>query len=138
MVCVCEGLQQQLLTVWHLTVAGGHEGLSFEQQSERDPDTSFVVFERVAQVRGCSDEERLLLLQCVFTGKAQKAYSAVCVRDNLTYRHVKEAVLKVYQLTAEASRQWVKSEKQTNVEFAGELTHLKRWCAAVGMRSCLI
>lgn len=108
--------------------------------NERDPDTFFVLFERVASARGWGDEERLLLLQCVFTGKAQEAYSAVCGRENLTYKDVKDAVLKAYQLTAEAYRQrfrqWVKADKQTHVEFVGELSvHFRRWCTAVGVKT---
>lgn len=106
--------------------------------NERDPDTFFTLFERVAAARSWPDAERILLLQCVLTGKAQEAYSAVCAQENLTYDGVKSAVLKAYQLTAEAYRQrfrqWVKQKRQTHVEFVNELTtHFKRWCSAAGV-----
>lgn len=108
--------------------------------NERDPDTFFTLFERVATARGWPDAEKILLLQCVLSGKAQEAYSGVCAQDNLTYEDVKSAVLKAYQLTAEAYRQkfrhWVKGVKQTHVEFVSELTtHFKRWCAAGGIET---
>lgn len=106
--------------------------------NERDPDTFFKLFERVAAARGWPDAERILLLQCVLTGKAQEAYSAVCAQENLTYDGVKTAVLKAYELTAEAYRQrfhrWVKQDRQTHVEFTNELvTHFRRWCAAAAV-----
>lgn len=106
--------------------------------NEKDPDTFFTLFERVAAARGWPDAEKILLLQCVVTGKAQEAYSAVCAQENLTYNDVKVAVLKAYQLTAEAYRQkfrqWVKGAKQTHMEFVNELTtHFKRWCVAGGV-----
>lgn len=43
------------------------------QFCESDPDTFFLLFERVAEIRVWSDVERTLLLQCVLTGKAQEA-----------------------------------------------------------------
>ena len=42
--------------------------------NENDIDTFFCLFERVADSRGWPDEDRTLMLQCVFTGKAQEAY----------------------------------------------------------------
>lgn len=41
--------------------------------NERDPDTFFTLFERVAEARWWTDEDKILLLQCVLTGKAQEA-----------------------------------------------------------------
>lgn len=41
--------------------------------NEKDPDT-----ERVADTRGWPDAECTLILQCVFTGKAQEANSSLC------------------------------------------------------------
>lgn len=45
--------------------------------NESDPDSFFLVFERVADIREWSDEDRTLLLQCVLTGKGQEAVSAL-------------------------------------------------------------
>lgn len=105
------------------------------QFNQRDPDTFFTSFERVSETRQWPDGDRVLLLQCVLTGKAQEAYSAVCAEEGLTYETVKSAVLKAYELVPEAYRQrfrhWLKSDKQTNVEFVRDLTtHFHRWCAA--------
>lgn len=104
--------------------------------NERDPDTFFTLFERVSSARQWSDAEKILLLQCVLTGKAQESYTAVCAQENLTYATVKQTVLKAYQLTAEAYRQrfrqWMKADKQTHVEFVRDLmSHFQRWCVAV-------
>lgn len=44
--------------------------------NERDPDTFFILFERIAEARGWPSKERTLLLQCVLTGRAQEVYSA--------------------------------------------------------------
>lgn len=59
----------------------------------------------------------------------------MCAQEGLTYETVKSTVLKAYELVPEAYRQrfrhWVKSDKQTNVEFVCDLTtHFHRWCAA--------
>ena len=106
--------------------------------NERDPDTFFTLFERVSEAKQWPDSERILLLQCVLTGKGQEAYAAVCAQESLTYEQVKAAVLKAYQLTAEAYRHrfryWSKGERQTHVEFANDLTtQFKRWCVAAGV-----
>lgn len=69
---------------------------------ERDVDTFFALFERVADFRGWPDEERTLMLHCVFTGKAQEVYSSMSAEDCMVYIKVKEAVLKAYELVAEA------------------------------------
>lgn len=93
--------------------------------NERYPDTFFPLYEHVSEAGQWSDAEKILLLQCELTGKAQEAYSAVCTQEALAHEMVSSTVLKAYQLTAEAYRQrfrqWVKGEKQTHVEFVGEL-----------------
>ena len=106
------------------------------QFCERDPDIFFSLFERVAESRGWSDSDRTLLLQCVLTGKAQEAYSALTIVESREYATVKAAVLRSYELVPEAYRQrfrtWEKSSRQTHVEFAREqCTHFSRWCSAV-------
>ena len=107
---------------------------------ESDPDTFFSLFERVANSRGWPDSERVVMLQSVFTGKAQAAYSALGERESKVYRTVKEAVLKAYELVPEAYRQrfrsWRKANRQSNVEFARDLTkHFNRWCSALEVTS---
>lgn len=54
-------------------------------------------------------------------GKAQEVDSAVCGEDGLDYEAVKVSVLNAYDLVPEAYRQkfrnWVKGDKQINMEF---------------------
>ena len=42
---------------------------------------TFSLFERVADSRSWPDAEQTLMLQCVFTGKAQETYSALSTED---------------------------------------------------------
>ncbi len=103
--------------------------------NETDPDTFFSLFERIADGREWSDLDRTMLLQCVLTGKAQEAYSALSVADSKIYDTVKSAVLKVYELVPEAYRQRFRSrrklENQTYTEFGRDLiSQFNRWCTA--------
>ncbi|XP_062287781.1 uncharacterized protein LOC133992986 [Scomber scombrus] len=105
--------------------------------NENDVDTFFCLFERVADSRSWPDEERTLMLQCVFTGNAQEAYAALSSEDCKDYSVVKSSVLKAYELVPEAYRQrfrnWRKTGTQTHVEFARDLvTHFNRWCSSSG------
>ncbi len=82
--------------------------------------------------RKWSDSEQTLLLQCVLTGKAQEAFSALRISDSENYLKVKMAVLRAYELVPEAYRQKFrgarKHKKETYVEFARELsTFFSRW-----------
>lgn len=103
---------------------------------ERDPDTFFCLFERVANGRGWPEADQVVMLQSVLIGKAQEAYSALNAVESQSYNTVKEAILKAYELVPEAYRQrfrtWQKSDKQSHVEFARDLRkHSNRWCSAM-------
>ncbi|TKS65190.1 Retrovirus-related Pol polyprotein [Collichthys lucidus] len=107
--------------------------------NENDVET-FCLFERIAHSRSWPDEEQTLMLQCVFTGKAQETYSALSSEDCKDYNVVKSSVLKAYELVPEAYRQrfrsWRKTGKQTHVEFARDLvTHFNRWCSSSGVKT---
>ena len=104
--------------------------------NERDPDTFFVLFERVADDRQWSDADRTLLLQCMLTGRAQEAYSSLTVADSRVYTKVKAAVLKAFELVPEAYRlkfrTWEKTGRQTSMEFVRDLTlYFNRWCSSL-------
>ncbi len=73
--------------------------------SESDPDTFFSLFEHVAEARDWPDSDRVMLLHCALTGKAQEAYSALSFADSEEYETLKSAVLKVYELVLEVYRQ---------------------------------
>ncbi|XP_030294105.1 uncharacterized protein LOC115594274 [Sparus aurata] len=108
--------------------------------NEKDPETFFSLFERVAASRKWPESARTLMLQCVLTGRAQEAYSSLSFVDSQSYSVVKSAVLKVYELVPEAYRQrfrtWRKAEKQTHLEFARDLSvHFTRWCAALAVEN---
>lgn len=105
--------------------------------NEKDVDTFFILFERVAEARTWSDAERVVLLQCVLTGRAQEAFSSLSAPDSGDYLKVKAAIVKSYELVPEAYRQrfrgWRKGDK-SHLEFARELrTHFNRWCASAGV-----
>ena len=59
---------------------------------EKDPDTFFTLFERVADMRGWPETDRVVMLQSVFTGEAQEAYSALSAVDCQTYSNVKDEI----------------------------------------------
>ncbi|KAL2080855.1 hypothetical protein ACEWY4_022708 [Coilia grayii] len=108
--------------------------------NEREPDVFFSLFESVAEDRGWSDGERILLLQTVFVGKAQEAFIALSGSDRKRYAKVKDAVLKAYELVPEAYRQrfrnWKKGDRQSYTEVARELSgHFYRWLSAVGVET---
>ena len=90
--------------------------------------------ERLAEARDWSDVERTLLLQCVFSGKAQEAFAAMTAEDSSNYQLVKAAVLQAFELVPEAYRQrfrLLRKEKQSHMEFARDLTtSLNRWCVS--------
>jgi len=64
--------------------------------NERDPDTFFILFERVVDARKRPDSDKVLMLQCFLTGRAQEAYSTLGSDGELDYATVKSAVLKAY------------------------------------------
>ena len=75
----------------------------------------------------------MLLLQSVLVGKAQEIYGSLSVEQSSNYEHVKEAILKAYELVPEAYRQkfrnYLKYDSKTHVEFAREKENLfNRWC----------
>ncbi|XP_073732325.1 uncharacterized protein [Misgurnus anguillicaudatus] len=103
--------------------------------SERDVDKYFVLFERVATTLKWPADIWPLLLQCVFTGKAQEAYASLSPEASLNYNQVKSAVLRSYELVPEAYRQkfrrYKKTDGQSYVEFGREKIALfDRWCSA--------
>lgn len=107
--------------------------------NEKDPDTFCILFERIANAKNWPDVDKTLMFQCVLTGRAQEAYSALSATDCLlSYAKVKSAVLKADELVPEAycqkCRNWEKDDKQTNVEFAHDLlSHFNRRCSSANV-----
>ena len=102
---------------------------------EKDVEKYFSHFERVATTLKWPENVWPLLLQCVFTGKAQEVFSALGLEQAMNYEDLKTAILQAYELVPEAYRQKFrktrKSEQQTFVEFAREKERLfDRWCCS--------
>ena len=100
---------------------------------EKEVDKYFAHFEKVADSLNWPKESWMLLLQSVLVGKAQEIYGSLSVEQSSNYEHVKEAILKAYELVPEAYRQkfrnYLKYDSKTHVEFAREKENLfNRWC----------
>ena len=100
---------------------------------EKEVDKYFAHFEKVADSLSWPKESWVLLLQSVLVGKAQEIYGSLSVEQSSNYEHVKEAILKAYELVPEAYRQkfrnYLKYDSKTHVEFAREKENLfNRWC----------
>ena len=100
---------------------------------EKEVDKYFAHFEKVADSLNWPKESWVLLLQSVLVGKAQEIYGSLSVEQSSNYEHVKEAILKAYELVPEVYRQkfrnYLKFDSKTQVEFAREKENLfNRWC----------
>ena len=100
---------------------------------EKEVDKYFAHFEKVADSLNWPKESWVLLLQSVLVGKAQEIYGSLSVEQSSNYEHLKEAILKAYELVPEAYRQkfrnYLKYDSKTHVEFAREKENLfNRWC----------
>lgn len=73
--------------------------------SEKDVDRYFAHFERVATTLQWPKEVWPLMLQCVFTGKAQEVFVALSDEQARQYDVVKRVILHAYELVPEAYRQ---------------------------------
>ena len=100
---------------------------------EKGVDKYFAHFEKVADSLNWPKESWVLLLQSVLVGKAQEIYGSLSVEQSSNYEHVKDSILKAYELVPEAYRQkfrnYLKYDSKTHVEFAREKENLfNRWC----------
>ena len=100
---------------------------------EKEVDKYFAHFEKVADSLNWPKESWVLLLQSALVGKAQVIYGSLSVEQSSNYEHVKEAILKAYELVPEAYKQkfrnYLKYDSKTHVEFAREKENLfNRWC----------
>ena len=99
---------------------------------EKEVDKYFAHFEKVADSLNWPKESWVLLLQSVLVGKAQEIYGSLSVEQSSNYEHVKEAILKAYELVPEAYRQkfrnYLKYDSKTHVEFAREKENLFNRC----------
>ena len=108
--------------------------------SEKEVDRYFTHFEMVATTLSWPREMWPLLLQCVFTGKAQEVLSALSIDQVKQYDVVRDSILHAYELVPEAYRQKFRNarklEQRTFVEFAFEKERLfDRWCTAQNVQT---
>ncbi|KAK0146355.1 hypothetical protein N1851_014349 [Merluccius polli] len=108
--------------------------------SEKEVDIYFTHFERVATTLNWPRDMWPLLLQCVFTGKAQEVFSALSMDQAKQYDVVRDSILHAYELVPEAYRQKFRNarklEQRTFVEFACEKERLfDRWCTAQNVQT---
>ena len=99
---------------------------------EKEVDKYFAHFEKVADSLNWPKQSWVLLLQSVLVGKAQEIYGSLLVEQSSNYEHVKEAILKAYELVPEAYRQkfrnYLKYDSKTHVEIVREKENLfNRW-----------
>lgn len=144
-----EFLKLDLMKEGKLSNSGKEQGMSFSLNSnlkivlkfnEEYPNTFFTLFEHMAELRNWSEDNRVALLQCELTGKAQVVFSSLSVDDCKNYDKVKSVVLKVYKCVPEAYRQHFrlqkKEELQTHLEFVRDLKkYLNHWCTAVDIKT---
>ena len=69
---------------------------------EKEIDKYFAHFEKVADSLNWPKESWVLLLQSVLVGRAQEIYGSPSEEQSFNYEHVKEAILKAYELVPEA------------------------------------
>ena len=108
--------------------------------NDKDVDTFFLLFERVADAQGWPSSRHVLLLQCVLTGRAQRAFSALSLEDSRKCESVNALVLKAYKLIPEAYRQHFRNMRkrtdQSHVEFARDLRlQCQRWSVAANVKT---
>ena len=69
---------------------------------EKGVDKYFAHFEKFIDSFNWPKESWVLLLQSVLVGKAQEIYGSLSVKQSSNYQHVKEEILKAYELVPEA------------------------------------
>ena len=83
----------------------GLVNIPLQMELEKEVDKYFAHFEKVADSLNWPKERWVLLLQSVLVGKAQEIFGSLSVEQSSNYEHVKEAILKAYELVPEAYRQ---------------------------------
>ena len=91
---------------------------------EKEVNKYFAHFQKVADSLNWPKESWVLILQSVLVGKVREIYGSLSVEKSSNYEHVKEAILKAYELVSEAYRQklrnYMKYDSKTHLEFPRE------------------
>ena len=92
---------------------------------EKEVDKYFAHFEKVADSLNWPKESWVVLLQSVLVGKTQEIYGSLSVEQSSNYEHVKEAILKAYELVPEAYKQKFRNYLKYDRE---KENFFNRWC----------
>ena len=111
--------------------AAGLEQIKLTRLTETDDVEAYLTtFERLMAIGGIDEDSWAIRLAPQLTGKAQQAYVAMSREDADSYRKVKEAVLRRYNICAETYRHRFrttrKKEGEAFVELATRLQDLAR------------
>ena len=88
---------------------------------EKEVDKYLAHFEKVADSLNWPKESWVLLLQSVLVGKAQKIYGSLSVEQSSNYEHVKEAILKAYELAyRQKFRNYLKYDSKHMLNLRGK------------------
>ena len=99
----------------------------------QDPDIFLRSFEKLALLHKWDKSQWAVRLVPLLSGKALEAYSRVSDADSGNYDAIKLAILKRYELTAEAYREKFRGSKQLKDESFKDFVvrtegYLKHWC----------
>ena len=110
--------KEKALLAAELEAAAREHELKMASLGKQSPSDKASVFDPARNIR----------LVPPFQGKAQEIYGSLSVAQSSNYEHVKEAILKAYELVPEAYRQkfrnYLKYDSKTHVEFAREKENL--------------
>ena len=111
--------------------AAGRKQIKLTRLTETDDVEAYLTtFERLMAIGGIDEDSWAIRLVPQLTGKAQQAYAAMSREDADSYRKVKEAVLRRYNICAETYRHRFrttrKKEGEAFVELATRLQDLAR------------
>ena len=99
----------------------------------QDPDVFLKSFEKLAALHKWAKTEWPVRIVPLLSGKALEAYSRLSDTDSADYDKIKDAILKRYELTAEAYREKFRSTTQDKDESFREFRvklerYLAHWC----------
>ncbi|XP_072175144.1 uncharacterized protein [Diadema setosum] len=92
---------------------------------EKDLDSFFFTFERIAMRLEWPKDQWALLVQQVLTGKAQAVFSSLSCEHAFDYEKMKDAILQSYEQVPEAYRQQFCNMRRSEGETHNELARRK-------------
>ena len=104
------------------TQTTGESEVKLVKLSEQDDIESYLTtFERIMRAYEVKEKRWAVKLAPQLTGKAQQAYAAMKVEDAGTYRLLKEAILRRYDISEETYRQRFRDAERKDSESVSEI-----------------